>query len=54
MKKATSLLLVLTMVLSLFAGCGKPAAKETTAQVPAATLSAETAAPATESITKPT
>ena len=54
MKKATSLLLVLTMVLSLFAGCGKPAAKETTAQVPAATLSAETAAPATESTTKPT
>ena len=54
MKKATSLLLVLTMVLSLFAGCGKPAAKETTAQVPAATLSAETAAPATESTTEPT
>lgn len=54
MKKATSLLLVLTMVLSLFAGCGKPAAKETAAQVPAATLSAETAAPATESTTEPT
>ena len=54
MKKATSLLLVLTMVLFLFAGCGKPAAKETTAQVPAATLSAETAAPATESTTEPT
>lgn len=31
MKKATSLLLVLTMVLSLLSGCGKPAAQKSTA-----------------------
>lgn len=54
MKKATSLLLVLTMVLSLFAGCGKPAAQESTPQVPATTPTAETAAPTTEPTIEPT
>ncbi|MGM9590627.1 MAG: hypothetical protein ACI3V0_10710 [Faecousia sp.] len=53
MKKGTSLLLVLTMVLSLFAGCGKPAAEESTPQVPETTPSAETTAPTTEPTTEP-
>ena len=54
MKKATSLLLVLTMVLSLLSGCCKPAAQESTTQVPATTPTAETAAPITEPTTEPT
>lgn len=54
MKKAMSLLLVLTMVLSLLFGCGKPAAQESTPQVPATAPNAETAAPTTEPTTEPT
>ena len=57
MKKATSLLLVLTMVFSLLSGCGKPAAQESTPQVPATAPIAETAATAehtTEPTTEPT
>lgn len=54
MKKATSLLLVLTMVLSLLSGCGKPAAQESAPQVPETAPSAETAAPTTEPTTEPT
>lgn len=54
MKKATSLLLVLTMVLSLLSGCGKPAAQESAPQVPATAPIAETAAPTTEPTTEPT
>lgn len=54
MKKATSLLLVLTMVLSLLSGCGKPAAEKSTVQVPATTPTAETAEPTTEPTTEPT
>lgn len=56
MKQMVSLLLVLTMVLSLFAGCGNTQTEEKTEKpmVAATTQPAETAEPTTEPTTEPT
>ncbi len=54
MKRLFSLLLVLTMVLSLFAGCGSAQPEEKTEDPMLVATTAETTEPTTEPITEPT